>query len=112
MRCVEEDFRMNFSLTHSQGARLREKSEKAEEGGEDSDDDDDDEISEELGYFSALDTVNPYASFKQALTSEDFLMSLIFSCAHYPFPSQPSRCKMRPCTRRPRRLLPSSNKLF
>ena len=31
--------------------------------------DDDDEIEEELGFISPLDTVNPYTSFKQALTS-------------------------------------------
>jgi hypothetical protein len=44
----------------------------------------------------------PYASFGQALTNVYLLTSLKFSCAHRPFPSQPSRCKMRPCTRRPR----------
>ncbi|KAJ6504734.1 armadillo-type protein [Mycena vitilis] len=59
-----------LEMLANEGARLREKSEKAEEGVEDdSDDDDDDEITEELGYFSALDSVNPYASFKQALTT-------------------------------------------
>jgi hypothetical protein len=81
---------------------------KGRGGGEDSDDDD--EISEELLYFSALGTVRVLRG--QALTNEDFPMSLKFLCAHRPFPSQPSRCKMRRCTRRPRRLLPTSSKLF
>ncbi|KAJ6514852.1 hypothetical protein C8R47DRAFT_493614 [Mycena vitilis] len=58
----DEDFSLSSRLS---GRHL-----KAEEGVEDdSDDDDDDEITEELGYFSALDSVNPYASFKQALTT-------------------------------------------
>lgn len=58
-----------------QGARLREKSEnenveEAEDDEEDEDDEDDDEdIDEELGYISPLENVNPYVSFKQALTS-------------------------------------------
>lgn len=53
-----------------QGARLREKSEKQADGvpAEDSDDEESD-VEEELGYISALDKVDPYASFKQALTS-------------------------------------------
>jgi importin-7 len=34
----------------------------------DDDDDEDEDIEEELGYISALDNVDPYASFKQALT--------------------------------------------
>jgi len=36
---------------------------------EEDDDDDDDEIEEELGYISPLDSVNPYTTFKQALTT-------------------------------------------
>jgi hypothetical protein len=53
-----------------QGARLREKSEKLA-GGEDVEDSDDEEeeVEEELGYISPLDKVNPYSTFKQALTS-------------------------------------------
>ncbi|KAJ6583909.1 armadillo-type protein [Mycena vulgaris] len=58
-----------LELLANEGARLREKSEKAEEGEDDDDDEDDDEITEELGYFSALDNVDPYVSFKQALTT-------------------------------------------
>ncbi|KAJ7813098.1 armadillo-type protein [Mycena leptocephala] len=59
-----------LEMLANEGARLREKSEKVEAGEEEDDDDDDeDEISEELGYFSALDNVDPYASFKVALTT-------------------------------------------
>jgi importin-7 len=62
-------------IDHPQGARLREKSEKIAEG-EDIEDseDEEDEVEEELGYISPLDKVNPYSTFKQALTS----MSLHF----------------------------------
>ena len=36
----------------------------------DEESDDEEEIAEELGYISPLDTVNPYVTFKHALTSE------------------------------------------
>lgn len=53
-----------------QGARLREKSLKQEVGDDVSEfSDDESDIAEELGYISPLDTVDPYVSFKQALTS-------------------------------------------
>ncbi|KAH9480674.1 putative importin [Psilocybe cubensis] len=55
-----------------EGARLREKSENEsnlEEEDEDEDDEDEDEIDEELGYISPLENINPYVSFKQALTT-------------------------------------------
>ncbi|KAG6856227.1 hypothetical protein H0H87_006321 [Tephrocybe sp. NHM501043] len=52
----------------NEGARLREKQEKAADGDYDSDSEDED-IEEELGYISPLDTVDPYGSFKQALTN-------------------------------------------
>jgi len=52
-----------------QGARLREKSEKLAEGEEVEDsDDEEEEVEEELGYISPLDKVNPYSTFKRALT--------------------------------------------
>ncbi|KAF8215061.1 armadillo-type protein [Mycena galopus ATCC 62051] len=70
-----------LEMLANEGARLREKSEKAEEGGEDSDDDSDDEITEELGYFSALDNVNPYASFKQALTTFQMQNAPVYQAA-------------------------------
>ncbi|KAF7298645.1 Importin N-terminal domain-containing protein [Mycena indigotica] len=50
------------------GARLRARTERKETGEEDSDDEED-EITEELGYFSTIDAVNPYVSFKRALTT-------------------------------------------
>ena len=53
--------------TFLQSARLRERAESKE-----TDEDlfsDESEIEEELGFISPLDTVNPYTSFKQALTS-------------------------------------------
>ncbi|KAF9481128.1 ARM repeat-containing protein [Pholiota conissans] len=53
-----------------EGARLREKSENAtNEEDEDDESDDEDDIDEELGYISPLENVNPYTSFKQALTT-------------------------------------------
>ncbi|KAJ7250056.1 armadillo-type protein [Mycena haematopus] len=69
-----------LEMLANEGARLREKSEKAEEG-EDSDDEEDDEITEELGYFSALDNVNPYASFKQALTTFQMQNAPVYQAA-------------------------------
>ena len=56
--------------TPEQGARLRAMNEKREGGyaGSDSSSEEE-EIEEELGYFSPLDTVNPYETFKNALTS-------------------------------------------
>ncbi|KAI0632293.1 ARM repeat-containing protein [Trametes polyzona] len=54
----------------NEGQRLREKSEKAANGEEISDDEEEDEeLEEELGYISPLDNVDPYVSFKQALTT-------------------------------------------
>ncbi|KAJ7075775.1 armadillo-type protein [Mycena belliarum] len=70
-----------LELLANEGARLREKSEKAEEGEADDDDDDDDEITEELGYISALDSVDPYASFKQALTTFQMQNAPIYQAA-------------------------------
>lgn len=51
-----------------QSARLREKAEN-KENDEDAFSEESDQIEEELGFISPLDTVNPYTSFKQALTS-------------------------------------------
>jgi len=57
------------------GQRLRAKSEgkEVEGGDDDDDDDDDDDIQEELGYFCPLDNVDPYVSFKNALTAFQML---------------------------------------
>ncbi|KAJ7105062.1 armadillo-type protein [Mycena crocata] len=68
-----------LELLANEGARLREKSEKPEE--EDSDEEEDDYISEELGYISALDNVDPYASFKQALTTFQMQNGPIYQAA-------------------------------
>ena len=56
----------------NEGQRLREKSEKAAAAGGDYSDDEEeeDEIEEELGYISPLDNVDPYVTFKQALTGK------------------------------------------
>lgn len=56
-----------------QGARLREKSEKQAAGDDISETSDESDIDEELGYISPLDNVDPYVSFKQALTSTSYL---------------------------------------
>lgn len=53
-----------------QGQRLREVAERREHDGDSgaSDASDEEEIEEELGFISPLDNVNPYVTFKQALT--------------------------------------------
>ncbi|KAM5539406.1 hypothetical protein V8D89_006858 [Ganoderma adspersum] len=53
----------------NESQRLREKSAKQANGEEISDDEEEDDIEEELGYISPLDTVDPYITFKQALTT-------------------------------------------
>ncbi|KAF8887163.1 armadillo-type protein [Infundibulicybe gibba] len=57
-----------LELLAKEGARLREKSGGANDI-EDDETSEDSDIDEELGYISPLDTVNPYLSFKQALTT-------------------------------------------
>ncbi|KAJ6622613.1 armadillo-type protein [Mycena sp. CBHHK59/15] len=69
-----------LELLASEGARLREKSEKADAGEVDSDDEED-EIAEELGYFSALDNADPYVSFKQALTTFQMQNAPVYQAA-------------------------------
>ena len=59
-------FIFHFSV---QSARLRERAENRGTDGDEDESDEDDQIEEELGFISPLDTVNPYTSFKQALTS-------------------------------------------
>lgn len=49
---------------------MREKSERSLNGDDAEDEEEEDEIEEELGYFSALDNVDPYIVFKQALTGQ------------------------------------------
>ena len=57
-------------MVHPQSARLRARSEKmAEERDDGSDTSEESEIEEELGFFSLIDAINPYTTFKHALTS-------------------------------------------
>ena len=67
-------------MTFEQGARLRAMNEKREGGfaGSDSSSEEE-EIEEELGYFSPLDTVNPYDTFKNALTSSSRLQFFVWT---------------------------------
>lgn len=53
-----------------QSARLREAADKTRSGDDAADSSSDEEdVEEELGYISPLDVVNPYVTFKRALTS-------------------------------------------
>ncbi|TFK52379.1 ARM repeat-containing protein [Heliocybe sulcata] len=59
-----------LEMLAKEGQRLREKSNKLANGEDvESEYTDESEIDEELGYLSPLDSVDPYASFKQALTT-------------------------------------------
>ncbi|KAF9465308.1 armadillo-type protein [Collybia nuda] len=57
-----------LEMLANEGARLREK-QNSDTVDDDEDSSDDEDIEEELGYISALDSVDPYVSFKQALTT-------------------------------------------
>ncbi|PPQ95282.1 hypothetical protein CVT26_014856 [Gymnopilus dilepis] len=59
-----------MELLAREGARLREKSEGTANADEEEDEEEEEEeIDEELGYISPLENINPYVSFKQALTT-------------------------------------------
>ncbi|EKM79672.1 hypothetical protein AGABI1DRAFT_74786 [Agaricus bisporus var. burnettii JB137-S8] len=64
-----------LELLAKEGARLRQEAEKSDgvkdriEDDEEEEEDSDDEVDEELGYISPLDNVDPYITFKQALTA-------------------------------------------
>ncbi|KAF9065181.1 armadillo-type protein [Rhodocollybia butyracea] len=58
-----------LEMLASEGARLRAKSEKLASGDDVDDESEESDIEEELGYISPLDSVNPYAAFKQSLTA-------------------------------------------
>ncbi|KAJ7787849.1 hypothetical protein B0H14DRAFT_2628944 [Mycena olivaceomarginata] len=81
-------------FAHTRRVRVSEKkSEKAKEGGEDSDDDD--EISEELLYFSALDTMQNAPVYQAATTSltleqQTLLMEVMRAACQRDKPSIPS----------------------
>ena len=57
-----------MEMLANEGARLREKSARQAAGEDDEESEDESDIDEELGYISPLDNVDPYVSFKQALT--------------------------------------------
>jgi importin-7 len=52
-----------------QSALLREKAENRQANGDADESDEDDEIEEDFRFITPIDTVDPYTSFKQALTS-------------------------------------------
>ncbi|KAF8956524.1 armadillo-type protein [Flammula alnicola] len=58
-----------MEMLAKEGARLREKSETDANPEEEEESEDEEDIDEELGYISPLENVNPYVSFKQALTT-------------------------------------------
>ncbi|KAI0786127.1 ARM repeat-containing protein [Abortiporus biennis] len=59
-----------IEMLANEGARLREKSEKQAAGEEyEESDDESDVMEEELGYISPIENVDPYSSFKNALTA-------------------------------------------
>lgn len=68
MTCAHRWFFFSFYFP-VQSARLRERAENREANGDEDDSDEDDQIEEELGFISPIDSVNPYTSFKRALTS-------------------------------------------
>ncbi len=67
---VWDDDSAYIEMLANEGARLREKSQKQAAGDDVSESSEESDIDEELGYISALDNVDPYVSFKQALTSK------------------------------------------
>ena len=66
-------------ICRSQGARLREKANNTinvNDEDSEAEESDDEEVDEELGFISPLDHVDPYATFKHALTSTSFSPSI------------------------------------
>ena len=55
-----------------QGARLRQRAneEELDEVEEEEEEEEEEKVEEELGFISPLDNINPYVSFKQALTGK------------------------------------------
>ncbi|KAG2092282.1 armadillo-type protein [Suillus discolor] len=71
-----------LEILAKEGACLREKSEKAETGGDDeSDISEESEIEEELGFFSPLDNINTYVTFKEALQTFQNQNSALYQAA-------------------------------
>ncbi|EGN93981.1 hypothetical protein SERLA73DRAFT_115471 [Serpula lacrymans var. lacrymans S7.3] len=70
-----------LEMLAKEGARLRAKSDRLADGDDLSVSSEESEIDEELGYFSPLDVVNPYVSFKQALTTFQMQNGPIYQAA-------------------------------
>lgn len=70
-----------LEILAKEGARLREKSEKAETRDDESDISEESEIEEELGFFSPLDNINPYVTFKEALQTFQNQNSALYQAA-------------------------------
>lgn len=70
-----------LEILAKEGARLREKSEKAETGDDESDISEESEIEEELGFFSPLDNIDTYVTFKQALQTFQNQNSVLYQAA-------------------------------
>ncbi|TFK27591.1 ARM repeat-containing protein [Coprinopsis marcescibilis] len=68
---VWDDESAYLEMLANEGARLREKQNRPVDGALDEEDSDDEEeeIEEELGYISPIDSVDPYITFKRALTA-------------------------------------------
>ncbi|KAG2009602.1 importin alpha re-exporter, variant 3 [Coprinopsis cinerea AmutBmut pab1-1] len=68
---VWDDESAYLEMLANEGARLREKQNRPPDApSDDESDDEEEEIEEELGYLSPIDGVDPYVTFKRALTSE------------------------------------------
>ncbi|KAF8500772.1 armadillo-type protein [Russula emetica] len=80
---VWDDNSAYIEMLAKEGQRLREEAERREHDGDGgaSDDEDDEEIEEELGFISPLDTVNPYVTFKRALTALEVNDHTIYQAA-------------------------------
>ncbi|KAH6912647.1 armadillo-type protein [Coprinopsis sp. MPI-PUGE-AT-0042] len=87
---VWDDESAYLELLANEGARLRNKQNRAEgdgmegaevEGDDDDSDDDDEEIEEELGYLSPIDGVDPYVTFKRALTALQMQNPAVYGAA-------------------------------
>jgi len=80
---VWDDNSAYIEMLAKEGQRLREAAERREYDGDGgaSDASEDEEIEEELGFVSPLDTVNPYITFKQALTALEVNDHAIYQAA-------------------------------
>jgi len=71
-----------LEMLASESARLRARSEETGNAGDDeSEVSEDSDIEEELGFFSLIDAINPYTTFKQALTTFQTKNSALYRAA-------------------------------